>query len=384
MKKILIVHNTYKFKGGEDIAVSNEINFLKNHFEVETLIFKNEIKNLFKQIVYFVRNNDIESTTQLTEKLDSFKPDFVYVHNTWFKASLEIFQILEKRNLPVLLKLHNFRYKCTRHYFKKNHLDGQYVCNACGMSDEDSLIFNKYFKESFLKSLLVINYGIKYFKILRSNNLKILVLTNFHKQILSELGISNEKIFVYPNYLNFENTGLSKTKENFIVYAGRISKEKGVEELINEFLASKITNTQLRIIGDGPLLTILKDKYSNYKNLIFMGEMDNQKVLKIIASAKAVVTGTKLLEGQPTLLCEASMLETPSIFPSNSGISEFFPINSKLSYEPNNFYELRLKIKLILDDKLLIQEGKKNKEFLKNKLSDNSLITNFEEILNAK
>jgi len=111
--------------------------------------------------------------------------------------------------------------------------------------------------------------------------------------------------------------------------------------------------------------------------------LDNGEVLKIIGSAKAVVTGTKLLEGQPTLLCEASVLETPSIFPKNSGISEFFPPNSKLSYEPGNFNELGLKIKLTLDDKLLLQEANENKEFLRNKLSKTSLVDNFKEILNA-
>ena len=30
MKKILLVHNKYRETGGEDIAVENELNFLKN------------------------------------------------------------------------------------------------------------------------------------------------------------------------------------------------------------------------------------------------------------------------------------------------------------------------------------------------------------------
>ena len=45
----------------------------------------------------------------LEEKVNKFKPDYVYVHNTWFKASVGIFDILEKYQIPTLIKLHNFQ-----------------------------------------------------------------------------------------------------------------------------------------------------------------------------------------------------------------------------------------------------------------------------------
>ena len=51
--------------------------------------------------------------------LYEFKPDVVYVHNTWFKISLGIFKILKKRRIKVILKVHNFRYECARHFFQK-------------------------------------------------------------------------------------------------------------------------------------------------------------------------------------------------------------------------------------------------------------------------
>ena len=36
--------------------------------------------------------------------MDEFQPDIVYVHNTWFKASVGIFKFLEKQNTETLLK----------------------------------------------------------------------------------------------------------------------------------------------------------------------------------------------------------------------------------------------------------------------------------------
>ena len=44
MKKILIIHSTYSKKGGEDIAVENEIELLKTKYDVESEI---EMKELF-------------------------------------------------------------------------------------------------------------------------------------------------------------------------------------------------------------------------------------------------------------------------------------------------------------------------------------------------
>ena len=93
-----------------------------------------------------------------------------------------IFKVLKKSNVKILIKLHNFRYSCTQSYLSKKHLQNIESCNACGMKKNDTLLFNKYFPESYLKSLFVIRYSKKYLKILKSENFQILVLTKFHKE----------------------------------------------------------------------------------------------------------------------------------------------------------------------------------------------------------
>ena len=44
MDKILLIHNNYRLQGGEDIAVKNELNLLKENYEVKSIFFENEIK----------------------------------------------------------------------------------------------------------------------------------------------------------------------------------------------------------------------------------------------------------------------------------------------------------------------------------------------------
>ena len=69
------------------------------------------------------------------------------------------------------------------------------------MKKNDTLLFNKYFPESYLKSLFVIRYSKKYLKILKSENFQILVLTKFHKEFLSNFGIDENRLHIFSKLL---------------------------------------------------------------------------------------------------------------------------------------------------------------------------------------
>ena len=56
MEKVLIVHTKYQQIGGEDIAVLNEYNFLKNKYLVEIIYFDNSKFNIFTLIKIFLLN----------------------------------------------------------------------------------------------------------------------------------------------------------------------------------------------------------------------------------------------------------------------------------------------------------------------------------------
>ena len=382
MKKILVVHNKYRNLGGEDIAVTNEVALLKQYFKVEELYFENTIKNLVKQSFYFLINRNIESKNILSQAIKNFDPDLIYIHNTWFKASISILEKSIESKAEVVLKVHNFRYFCTRSYKTANHFEENEYCNACGLNKSSMGILNKYYHESFIKSLLVSRYGKKYFNILKKGNIKIAVLTNFHKNFMEKLDIPSDKIYVFPNYIKHVNNKVSSNdKENYLVYAGRISKEKGVENLIQEFLSIEKNNYILKIIGEGPLKNQLIKKFDTHK-IEFIDLMENSKVLKLISKSRGIVTATKLYEGQPTLLCEASSLGVPSIFPITGGILDFFPSNYKLAFEQFDYLDLRNKMKELIFNEDINQLGQENNDYINEYLNKNNLILKFKEMTN--
>ena len=61
-----------------------------------------------------------------------------------------------------------------------------------------------------------------------------------------------KKISVINNPLNTKKSPV-RIKENNVIYAGRLSKEKGLIELIDAWLEADIKDFNLIIIGDGDL-----------------------------------------------------------------------------------------------------------------------------------
>jgi hypothetical protein len=95
------------------------------------------------------------------------------------------------------------------------------------------------------------------------------------------------------------------------------------------------------------------------------------------------VSATRLYEGQPTLLCEASIMGVPSIFPKSGGISEFFPKNYLLSYNQFDYKDLEEKLRFISKKSKLEVIGLENKDYIFNYLNEKKLIDSFNIIIDG-
>ena len=380
MKKLLIIHNKYQIPGGEDSNIHDEISHLENEFKIKYLEFHNIEKFRILDLLSLVTRTNIISNRLLKKELKSFKPDAVYIHNTWFKANLGIFKILKKNNVNTLYKIHNFRYDCSRFFLASNHLRNSKTCKACFFNKKNR-VFNKYYEESYMKSLLLIIFLKKLFKIMKNYPLKIIVLTDFHKTYLTSLGVPTSKIFTYSNPIPLKSDKINNFKKNrYVVYAGRITKEKGLENLIECWISVNLENFTLKIIGTGKMLSDLSSKYKS-SNVVFLGELSNNDTLLQIRDSSAVITATKMYEGQPRLLCEASSYGVPSIYPSFGGMDEFFPENYSLSFKQFDYEDLKSKILQLQDNKKLEENGREVYKKITHKLDQIDLLNQFHKIL---
>jgi len=372
MKKVLLIHNLYRNFGGEDSAVNSEVDLLSQNYQVEKILFDNKKKVNIYDLINFIFLTNLESNKIVKKRIEDFSPDIVYIHNLWFKGSLGLINLVKKYDIPVVIKIHNFRYICANTYFSNRHVGSGEFCYACGM--KKSLLFNKYFSESYFKSFFVIRFSKKLYKLLKNINSNLLLLTNHHREILIQEKFAENKLFVLPNYISNTINLNNDIKKQFL-YAGRVSKEKGIEELIKSFLSLGLKDYSLKIVGTGPDLKRLKTKYVS-DNVIFSGFMENKDVINEIQNSTAIVSATKLYEGQPTLLCEASLNSVPVIFPRSGGIKEFLPKNYEFLFEQYNYNDLQQAMLKIINTNIK-KIGEENKEFINNLMKQEHLLDLF-------
>ena len=111
-------------------------------------------------------------------------------------------------------------------------------------------------------------------------------------------------------------------KEDYYLYLGRLSYEKGIDTLIDTFVEKP--NLRLKIAGTGPIEEELKQKVEKLgiQNIDFLGFVNGDKLYQTIASAKYTMVPSQWFENNPLSIIESLALGTPVIGSIIGGIPE--------------------------------------------------------------
>ena len=181
----------------------------------------------------------------------------------------------------------------------------------------------------------------------------VLVPSDFYRESLIADGLETAKIKLLPRGVDSvmfhprkKETSFWKKyglKKNFtFLYAGRISREKNVEHLIESFLAmtedqASLVESNLALCGDGPLLSELRNKYAQHKTICFTGCLESEDLAVAYASSDVFVfPSTTDTFGNVVLEAQASGL--PAIVTHMGGPAEIVMHNGSgfivdISYE---------------------------------------------------
>ena len=303
--KVLQVHNTYQFSGGEDVVVANEARLLRSGgIEVEQLLFDNE--DVGPAAVFYNRR----AVAAFRSKVAEFNPDIVHVHNLFYKASPGILTACRKLGIPVVMTLHNYRLMCPNALYLR---DGK-VCTLCKQKRLAlPAIRHKCFKDSYTKTA-VLTAALFTHQLKNTWNScvdRFLVLTPFARKNLldSALSVDPSKIHVKANSTDNITNDIPADQREGYLYIGRLSAEKGVDVLIRAF--NQLENQELKIIGTGEMEEELKKLAG--PNIRFLGTREKPFVQDQLKRTKALVFPSIVYEGLPNTILEAYSASTPVI-----------------------------------------------------------------------
>lgn len=167
--------------------------------------------------------------------------------------------------------------------------------------------------------------------------------SDFYKKKLEEANFTKSKIVTLRNPLEIkELDSKSYVNGNYILYFGRLSKEKGVLTLIK---AMKDINYPLYIVGTGPIESELKQyvEENNLTNIKFWGYQTGEALNNLVLGSKVVVLPSEWYENGPYSAMEAMAIGKPLIVSSLGGLPELVQ-DGKNGYIYNKDIELAEKI----------------------------------------
>jgi glycosyltransferase involved in cell wall biosynthesis len=311
--RILIIHNRYQQRGGEDTTFEQEVALLSQTEEVQTLTFQNF--SGWKGAAQFILSIwNIFSAAKVRKSIRQFQPDVVHVHNWHYAVGPVVVRSVHNREVPVVLTVQNFRLLCpSATLLYKNSL----FLDSLHAGFPWKAIRKKVYRNSFLQTfwlafIIWVHKKIGTWKMVD----RYIVQTGLAKSLFisSSLGTSESQFSIKPNFVVDPGVGLNR-REDFFLYIGRLSEEKGIKTILEAF-KNKIYG--LYIGGDGPLKEDVLNASKADPHIRYLGLLDKNSVQEMMRRCSALIFPSIWYEGMPLTLIEAFALGTP-VIASNLG-----------------------------------------------------------------
>ncbi len=311
-----MVHNPYQQAGGEDFVFQQERRMLQNTgHEVVTYLRNNDEVDRYaglRRLALIPRTVwATDSRKEISALLAREKPSLVHVHNTFVMISPSIFSACEEAGIPVVQTLHNYRLMCAAGVFYR---DG-HVCEDCVEKSLWSGIRHGCYHDSkvataVVATMIAVHRGLHTWT--RPSHFYI-ALCKFARRKFVDSGLPEDRIFVKPNFV-YPDPGISAEKEDFAIFAGRLSPEKRVDSLL-EAWERGTARFPLFILGDGPERANLEDKAKQRRlsGIHFTGQVPRAEVITRIRKARFLIFSSEVYENFPVTIAEAFACGTPVI-----------------------------------------------------------------------
>ncbi|MBZ9687733.1 glycosyltransferase family 4 protein [Clostridium estertheticum] len=365
--RVLAVNKFYYIKGGsETYYFGLKAALEKNGHTVipfsmkDEKNFKTEYQKYFINNIEYMNNSIIRKIINAGKIIYNFNakknisrlikdalPDIAHLHIFQHQLSPSILYPLKKNNIPVVYTVHDLKSVCLN--YKMFNSKG--ICEECKGKKYYKCAVNNCVKDSKVFSLVNVIEGYLH-ELLKSYEIIDMFITpsNFYKEKLIEFGMPKEKVVHIPNFINALEFEPKYEYEDYFVYIGRLSEEKGILTLIKAM--KKVNKSKLIIVGTGPLDKALKDyvEKNEMKNVEFAGFKSGLELKELIRNSRFMVIPSEWYENGPMSMLECMAYGKAIVGADIAGIPEMLIYDNGVKFESGNEIDLTKKIMELLED----------------------------------
>ncbi|NMM38852.1 MAG: glycosyltransferase family 4 protein [Glaciimonas sp.] len=336
--KILIAHNAYQLKGGEDRVVEAEAGLLKQYgHDVEIYRRHNDELNVMSKTSAALSTVwSRKSADEVAHYCRVFQPDLIHVHNTFPLISPSLFWVASANQVPVVQTLHNFRLLCPQATFLRQ---GK-ICEDCLGKPAWRSIPRKCYRDSEIQSaaitgMLAIHRTIGTY---REKITRYIALNAFCRDKFVEGGLPAEKICIKPNFAVSDVPPGDCVRRGGL-FVGRLSTEKGLDVLVAA--TPDQGQSEIEVIGSGPLEELAKAHFGER----YSGFMSLEQIMQKMRSARFLVLPSICYESSPCTIAEAFSCGLPVITSRLGALAEIVEDGvTGLLFNPGSSTDLAKKI----------------------------------------
>jgi glycosyltransferase involved in cell wall biosynthesis len=309
--KVLVLHNRYQHRGGEDSVVESEVALLRGHgHEVELFERANaDIDGMFRPSVALGALWARGTASEVGRLIEAFRPDLIHAHNTFPLISPSPLWVAGEHGVPVVQTLHNFRLICPQAMLLR---EGR-VCEACVGRLPWPAVLHGCYQGSRLRSavaaaVVTLHRGLGTWQ---NRVSRYIALNEFCRRKFIEGGLPASRIVVKPNFVDCPLPDAESDRRGFL-FAGRLASEKGVDVLASAI--GQVPGASLRVAGEGPAA----GAFAGVPQATLLGALPADQVMAEMAGALALVLPSIWYENFPRTLVEAFASGLP-VIASNLG-----------------------------------------------------------------
>lgn len=250
--------------------------------------------------------------------LDAYQPDIVHGHNIYSGLTTSIIDAAKHRGVPFVLTLHDFKLICPAYLMLRNGT----ICEDCLGGRYYRAVLMRCHKASLAASIVVTSeaYFNRVFQ--KYDHVRaFLCPSRFLLKKHAAGGVPQARLVHLPNALDPHMYPPESNVGHYVLFAGRLSKEKGTLTLL---AAVGRAGLPLRIAGMGPLEAECQ-KFAaseNLSNVQFCGYCQNEKLAELYRNAAFIVVPSEWYENAPMSVLEAFAYGKPVLGSKLGGIPE--------------------------------------------------------------